>query len=122
MPIKINIKLTANKKFVGVYEIVDSNTVKPVHYTKSGDNIEITAHNLGKYVVSYEDLKELGPRVLKDYYESYLQLLTQLHERKESDRLLLEVNRLVEKGELHEGILHHLLTYTMKTRLKSKKV
>ena len=58
MPIKINIKLTANKKFVGVYEIVDSNTVKPVHYTKSGDNIEITAHNLGKYVVSYEDLKE----------------------------------------------------------------
>ncbi len=72
--------------------------------------------------ISYEDLKELGPRVLKDYYESYLQLLTQLHERKESDRLLLEVNRLVEKGELHEGILHHLLTYTMKTRLKSKKV
>ncbi len=48
--------------------------------------------------ISYEDLKELGPRVLKDYYESYLQLLTQLHERKESDRLLLEVNRLVEKG------------------------
>ena len=47
--------------------------------------------------ISYEDLKELGPRVLKDYYESYLQLLTQLHERKESDRLLLEVNRLVEK-------------------------
>lgn len=58
MPIKINIKLTANKKFVGVYEIVDGNTVKPLHYTKSGDNIEITTHNLGKYVVSYEDLKE----------------------------------------------------------------
>ena len=72
--------------------------------------------------IPYEGVKEIGPRVLKDYYESYLQLLTQLNEREEISRLLLEVNRLVEKEEIHEGILHHLLTYTMKTRLKTKKI
>ncbi len=32
------------------------------------------------------------------------------------------VNQQVEKEEIHEEILHHLLTDTMKARLKAQKI
>ncbi len=55
-PIKISIKLNKSKHLAGVYEITDDNTVKPVKYTKNGDNVELSTNGLGKYVVSYEEL------------------------------------------------------------------
>ncbi|MCI9233904.1 MAG: hypothetical protein HFH08_04820 [Bacilli bacterium] len=52
--IKINIKINENKEFIGVFELLDDNTIKQVNYVKNGQNIILTTHNLGKYVVSYE--------------------------------------------------------------------
>ena len=39
------------------------NIIKPVDYVKNGDNIEITTKSLGKYVVSYKELKTVSPEV-----------------------------------------------------------
>ncbi len=61
-PLKISIKLKTLKDFIGVYEITNDNTIKPVNYTKNGGNIEITANNLGKYVVSYKELVVVEPK------------------------------------------------------------
>ena len=55
-PIKLSIRLNGTKKFIGVYEIMDDNTIKLVDYVKNGEFIEITTKNLGKYVVSYKEL------------------------------------------------------------------
>ncbi|MCI8545320.1 MAG: hypothetical protein HFH09_03720, partial [Bacilli bacterium] len=55
--IKINIKINEKKEFIGVFEILDDNTTKPVNYVKNGQNIILTTNNLGKYVVSYEKTK-----------------------------------------------------------------
>ncbi len=60
-PIKINIKIDNNKDFIGVYEITEDNIIKPVDYVKDGENIEISAKNLGKFVVSYKKLSTSNP-------------------------------------------------------------
>ncbi len=60
-PIKISIRLKGLKEFIGVYEITEDNKIKLVDYVKNGNNIEITTKNLGKYVVSYKELKAVSP-------------------------------------------------------------
>ncbi len=60
-PIKVSIRLNGLKEFIGVYEITDNNAVKLVDYVKNGSDIEITTKSLGKYVVSYNELKPTSP-------------------------------------------------------------
>lgn len=62
-PIKISIRLKGLKEFIGVYEITDNNIIKPVDYVKNGNNIEITSKSLGKYVVSYKEIKIVSPSI-----------------------------------------------------------
>lgn len=57
--IKISMKLNELKEFVGVFEVTDDNTVKPVKYEKNGNSIEISANSLGRYVVSYKEEGEV---------------------------------------------------------------
>lgn len=60
-PIKINIKINPNKEFIGIYEITNDNTIKPVDYVKDGDSIELSTKKLGKFVVSYKEENKLSP-------------------------------------------------------------
>lgn len=60
-PTKITIKLKGLKEFIGVYEISDGNVIKPVNFVKNGGNVEITTKSLGRYVVSYKELKIVSP-------------------------------------------------------------
>ena len=56
--IKISFKTNKERNFIGVYQILDNDVVKPiVDYIKNGENIEIIVNNLGKYVISYDELK-----------------------------------------------------------------
>lgn len=56
-PIKISIKRNKSKRFIGIYEITEDNKIKLVDYERNGDNIEIITNKLGKYVVSYKEVK-----------------------------------------------------------------
>ena len=56
-PIKISFELNKLKDFVSVYEITEDNTIKEVDYVKNGNTIEVATKSLGKYVVSYKELK-----------------------------------------------------------------
>ncbi len=60
-PIKISIKRKESKEFTGIYEILEDYSVKPIDYTENGRNIEVEVNALGKYVLSYNDLKPAGP-------------------------------------------------------------
>ncbi len=62
-PIKIKIRLNEMKEFIGVYEIADNNVIKPADYVKNGNYIEISTKTLGKYVVSYKEIKSVSPTI-----------------------------------------------------------
>jgi len=61
-PIKISISIDKSKKLLGVYEITSDGLVKKIDYKVDGKNIELSTKSLGKFVVSYDEVKEEIPK------------------------------------------------------------
>ena len=61
-PIKISISVDKSKKLLGVYEITSDGLVKKIDYKVDGKNIELSTKSLGKFVVSYDEVKEEIPK------------------------------------------------------------
>lgn len=56
----IYIKLNKEKDFKGVYEITDNNNIKLIDYIKTDENIIIKTDKIGKYILSYKNIKNIN--------------------------------------------------------------